>query len=98
MINFHFLGFILGLGTFARRQDSTLVRVISARDMHRNERVTYDRPAVFPNLKLSTRTISLRLPEGLLNNIKVEANKRDMPYQFLIKAWLAKDVQDARQL
>jgi predicted DNA binding CopG/RHH family protein len=56
------------------------------------------KPAVFPNLKLSTRTISLRLPEGLLNNIKVEANKRDMPYQFLIKAWLAKDVQEARQL
>jgi predicted DNA binding CopG/RHH family protein len=56
------------------------------------------KPAVFPNLKLSTRTISLRLPEGLLNNIKVEANKRDMPYQSLIKAWLAKDVQEARQL
>ncbi|HCH33711.1 MAG TPA: hypothetical protein DE045_12275 [Oceanospirillaceae bacterium] len=54
--------------------------------------------AVLPNLKLSTKTISLRLPEGLLNNIKVEANKRDVPYQSLIKTWLAKDIQEARQL
>ena len=33
------------------------------------------KPAVFPNLKPSTKTISLRLPEGLLERIKVEANK-----------------------
>ncbi len=46
-----------------------------------------------PRLKPSTRTISLRLPEGLLDRIKIEANKRDMPYQSLIKAWLAEDVQ-----
>jgi len=54
------------------------------------------RRAVFPNLKPSTKTISLRLPEGLLDNIKVEANKRDMPYQSLIKVWLAKEVQESR--
>ena len=42
-----------------------------------------------PNLKPSTKTISLRLPEGLLDSIKIEANKRDMPYQSLIKVWLA---------
>ena len=53
--------------------------------------------AVLPNLKPSTKTISLRLPEGLLDSIKVEANKRDMPYQSLIKAWLAKDVQESRR-
>jgi predicted DNA binding CopG/RHH family protein len=46
-----------------------------------------------PNLKLSTKTISLRLPEGLLNSIKIEANKRDMPYQSLIKSWLADNVK-----
>jgi len=51
--------------------------------------------AVLPNLKPSTKTISIRLPEGLLNRIKVEANKRDMPYQSLIKVWLAKDVQES---
>ena len=52
--------------------------------------------AVLPNLKPSTKTISLRLPEGLLDNIKVEANKRDMPYQSLIKVWLAKEIQETR--
>ncbi len=60
-------------------------------DLSRAER------AVLPNLKLSTKTISLRLPQGLLDSIKVEANKRDMPYQSLIKAWLAKEVQESRQ-
>jgi predicted DNA binding CopG/RHH family protein len=47
---------------------------------------------VFPNLKLSTTRISLRLPVGLLDRIKVEANKRDVPYQSLIKVWLAEKV------
>jgi len=53
--------------------------------------------AVLPNLKPSTKTISLRLPQGLLDSIKVEANKRDMPYQSLIKVWLAKEIQEQRQ-
>lgn len=52
--------------------------------------------AALPNLKPSTKTISLRLPEGLLERIKIEANKRDMPYQSLIKAWLADDVEEAQ--
>ena len=56
------------------------------------ERVT------LPNLKPSTKTISLRLPESLLDRIKVEANKRDMPYQSLIKAWLARDVEQDPQV
>ena len=54
--------------------------------------------AAFPNLKPSTKTISLRLPEGLLDRIKIEANKRDMPYQSLIKVWLASDVQESQKL
>ncbi len=37
-------------------------------------------------------TMSLRLPQGLLDRIKVEANKRDVPYQSLIKVWLAEKV------
>ncbi len=49
-------------------------------------------PVSFPNLKPSTKTISLRLPEALLERIKIEAHKRDMPYQSLIKAWLFEDV------
>jgi predicted DNA binding CopG/RHH family protein len=42
-----------------------------------------------PNLKPSTTSISLRLPDGLLERIKIAANKRDVPYQSLIKTWLA---------
>lgn len=49
------------------------------------------------NLKRSTKTISLRLPEGLLERIKIEANKRDMPYQSLIKVWLADDVEESQR-
>lgn len=45
--------------------------------------------AVFPNLKSSTQTISLRLPETLLAYIKSLANKRDVPYQSLMKMFLA---------
>jgi predicted DNA binding CopG/RHH family protein len=44
--------------------------------------------ARFPNLKPSTKSISLRLPIDLLERIKVEANRRDVPYQSLIKVWL----------
>ena len=50
------------------------------------------RLARFPDVKLSTRAISLRLPESLLERIKLEANKRDVPYQSLIKVWLAEKV------
>lgn len=46
----------------------------------------------FPNLKLSTTSISLRLPQGLLDRIKIAANKRDVPYQSLIKVWLKEKV------
>jgi len=48
--------------------------------------------ARFPNLKPSTRAISLRLPVSLLDRIKVAANKRDVPYQSLIKMWLSEKV------
>ena len=41
-----------------------------------------------PNLKPTTRTISLRLPQHLLDSLKVAANARDVPYQSLIKVWL----------
>ena len=52
---------------------------------------------ILSNLKPSTKTISLRLPESLLDSIKVEANKRDMPYQSLIKVWLAQDIEECRR-
>jgi predicted DNA binding CopG/RHH family protein len=49
--------------------------------------------ARFPNLKPSTTSISLRLPIALLERIKIAANKRDVPYQSLIKTWLAEKTE-----
>ena len=43
---------------------------------------------VLPRLKPSTKTISLRLPELMLNELRLIANKRDVPYQSLIKMFL----------
>jgi predicted DNA binding CopG/RHH family protein len=43
---------------------------------------------VFPKLKPSTKTISLRLSESMLNELRVLANRQDVPYQSLIKAFL----------
>jgi predicted DNA binding CopG/RHH family protein len=47
----------------------------------------------FPNLKLSTKTISLRLPEMMLNSLKILANKKDIPYQSYIKVILDEKIQ-----
>ena len=49
--------------------------------------------ARFPNLKKSTKSISLRLPEDLLEKIKVNANALDIPYQSFIKMILQKQLQ-----
>lgn len=43
---------------------------------------------VMPNLKPTTKTISIRLPQHLLDSIKAAAHARDVPYQSLIKVWL----------
>jgi predicted DNA binding CopG/RHH family protein len=45
--------------------------------------------AILPNLKPSLRTISLRLPESMIEELKLLANKRDIPYQSLLKMFLA---------
>ena len=45
-------------------------------------------PTVLPKLKPSTKTISLRLSESMLNELRLLANKRDIPYQSLIKVFL----------
>jgi hypothetical protein len=56
------------------------------------------RRAVFPNLKPSLRTISVRLPDLLLEELKLLANKRDVPYQSLLKIFLAERVaQELRE-
>lgn len=48
---------------------------------------------VLPRLKPSTRTISLRLPEHLIDSLKLLANKRDVPYQSLLKLFLSERVE-----
>ena len=50
--------------------------------------------ALFPNLKPTTKTISIRLPESLIEKLKVLANKRDVPYQSLLKVLLAEKVDE----
>ncbi len=52
---------------------------------------------LFSNLKPSSKTISIRLPESLLENIKLLANKRDVPYQSLLKMLLAEKVSETLQ-
>ena len=46
------------------------------------------------NLKPSTRTISVRLPESMLDDLKMLANKRDVPYQSLLKVFLSERIKD----
>jgi predicted DNA binding CopG/RHH family protein len=48
---------------------------------------------VMPKLKPSTRTISLRLPESMVEELKLLANKRDVPYQSLLKVFLAERIE-----
>jgi predicted DNA binding CopG/RHH family protein len=49
---------------------------------------------IFSQLKPSTRTISLRLPELMLNELRLIANKRDIPYQSLIKLFLKERIDE----
>lgn len=55
---------------------------------------TRGRVAVFPELKPSTQTISLRLPKSLLEALKTIANKRDVPYQSLLKIFLSERINE----
>lgn len=49
---------------------------------------------IFPNLKMSTRTITLRVTESLLDSLKMLANKKDVPYQSLMKVYLDEKVRE----
>lgn len=49
--------------------------------------------AIFPKLRPSVRSISIRLPEAMLEELRVLANKRDVPYQSLMKVFLAERIQ-----
>ncbi len=52
----------------------------------------------FPELKPSSKTISIRLPESLLEALKVLANKRDVPYQSMMKVLLAEKIREELNL
>ena len=52
----------------------------------------------FPELKPSSRTISIRLPQSLVEAIKLLANKQDVPYQSMLKVLLAEKVREAMNL
>ncbi len=58
-------------------------------DWRRAERVK------LPNLRPTTRTISIRLPESMIERLKVLANKRDIPYQSLLKMFVADKIEEA---
>jgi predicted DNA binding CopG/RHH family protein len=47
-----------------------------------------------PNLKFSTKTITIRVPESLLNSLKMIANKKDVPYQSLVKIFLDEKIKE----
>ena len=57
-------------------------------DWRRSERVK------LPNLRPTTRTISIRLPESMIEKLKVLANKRDIPYQSLLKMFVADKIEE----
>ncbi len=69
------------------KQDSTEVM-----DWKKAKRV------VLPNLKPSVKTISLRLPESMLEELKLLANKRDVPYQSLLKIFLSERIDEELHL
>lgn len=53
---------------------------------------------IFPNLKLSTKTITIRVSESLLSALKAIANKKDVPYQSLVKIFLDEKVKEEYRL
>ena len=53
--------------------------------------------STFPNLKPSLKSISIRLPEDMVDELKVLANKRDVPYQSLAKLYLSWGIRSERE-
>lgn len=47
---------------------------------------------IFPNLKPTMKSISIRLPENMLEQLKILANKKDIPYQSLLKLFLGREI------
>jgi len=56
------------------------------------------KPGRFPNLKPSTKAISIRLPESTISKLKTKANKMDVPYQSLIKIYIENGIEDNKSI
>lgn len=61
-------------------------------DLSKNFEKNDFQPVVFPNLKPTTQSISIRMPKFLLNQLKERANELSIPYQSLIKSYLQKQL------
>ena len=61
-------------------------------DLHEYALAKDFKPVVFPNLKPSSRSVSLRIPEYMLMRLKEQAHKLDIPYQSLMKQYIAHEV------
>jgi predicted DNA binding CopG/RHH family protein len=56
------------------------------------------KPVTLPKLKPALRTVSVRLPVAMIEGLKVMANQRDVPYQSLLKIYLAERLEQERRL
>jgi predicted DNA binding CopG/RHH family protein len=87
-----------------KRKSLKPIPILESEDEEREFWTTHDstdhldwsraKPTIFPRLKPSTVTISLRLPESVVDNLKALANKRDVPYQSLLKVFLAERIDE----
>jgi len=78
-----------------KKSDSKKYVPVAAADSTEHLDLSRMQTVVFPNLKPSTTTISLRLPDAMLNKIKLMANKQHVPYQSLIKMLLADKIRQS---
>ncbi len=77
------------MGSMTKRQDEAAYLESQADRLEQFVDFGHPRPAVFPKLKPSTARVTLRMPSWLLDELKREANRRDVPYQSLLKVILA---------
>ena len=77
------------MGSMRKRQDDAAYLESQADRLEQFVDFGQARPAVFPKLKASTARLTLRMPSWLLDELKREANRRDVPYQSLLKVILA---------
>jgi predicted DNA binding CopG/RHH family protein len=78
-----------------KKRENKKYAAVSAADSTEHLDLSLMQTVTFPNLKPSTTTISLRLPDAMLTKIKTMANKQHVPYQSLIKMLLAEKIRQS---